>query len=459
MTKFPVWVRKNRCLIVIGILRILLYLLMMISFFGFMAIRNWQLSNMSRTLGTTLLIYIAMSVVMHSVYGGYDVGRKKSKPVISAMFISAVITDFVSYLQLQIMNVNINNNNHLRLFGPDLLYLIACFVVQMLLVIILVRIGNDLYFKMTPPRRCLLVVASPENEKHIRRKIGRYALQWHVEDVCTPDVPDLKERISRTEVVFLDALPAEAETWIIHLCYEAHRDLMCKAQLHDVTLSNARTAIVDDAAFLEMEYSKVSFIQRVIKRLGDIFISIFALLLTSPLFLLISACIRLEDHGPVFFCQERLTIRGKPFLIRKFRTMSPNANEITVDFSATVNDPRITKTGRILRKWRLDEIPQFLNILRGEMSLVGPRPEMLANIQKYKNEVPDFVYREKMKAGLTGMAQIEGRYNTSPEDKLMLDLMYIESFSIWMDIKLILRTFTILTKKDSTEGFDNPEKE
>ena len=119
----------------------------------------------------------------------------------------------------------------------------------------------------------------------------------------------------------------------------------------------------------------------------------------------------------------------------------------------TVNDPRITKIGSFLRKYRLDEIPQFFNILIGDMSLVGPRPEMMANVSRYKMELPSFVYREKMKAGLTGYAQIEGRYNTSAEDKLMLDMMYIESFSIWLDIKLLLRTFTLLAKSDSTQGF------
>ena len=118
-----------------------------------------------------------------------------------------------------------------------------------------------------------------------------------------------------------------------------------------------------------------------------------------------------------------------------------------------VDDPRITKVGSFLRRFRLDEIPQFYNILIGDMSIVGPRPEMMANVARYKMNLPSFVYREKMKAGLTGYAQIEGRYNTSAEDKLMLDMMYIESFSIWLDVKLLLRTFTVLMKKDSTQGF------
>ena len=127
--------------------------------------------------------------------------------------------------------------------------------------------------------------------------------------------------------------------------------------------------------------------------------------------------------------------------------------------SATENDPRITRIGSFLRRYRLDELPQFWNILIGDMSLVGPRPEMMSNVIRYKMELPSFVYREKMKAGLTGYAQIEGRYNTSAEDKLMLDMMYIESFSIWLDIKLIMRTLTVLTKSDSTQGFRAPASE
>ena len=124
--------------------------------------------------------------------------------------------------------------------------------------------------------------------------------------------------------------------------------------------------------------------------------------------------------------------------------------------STAINDPRITRVGKVLRRFRMDEIPQFINVLKGEMSLVGPRPEMISNIGRYKSQLPDFVYREKMKAGITGYAQIEGRYNTTPEDKLMLDLMYIESFSVWLDVKLLMRTVTVLFKHDSTEGFTAP---
>ena len=231
---------------------------------------------------------------------------------------------------------------------------------------------------------------------------------------------------------------------------------MCKAELQETILCNGRPAIVDDAPFLEIEYYKMSFFQRMIKRAGDITISLISLVILSPLMAVIAAAIKLEDRGPVIFNQKRLTIGGKKFIIHKFRTMKPEASQENLPVSIAVNDPRITRVGRILRRFRLDETPQFFNVLKGEMSLVGPRPEMISNVNRYKTERPDFVYREKMKAGITGYAQIEGRYNTTAEDKLMLDLMYIESFSIWLDVKLLMRTVTVLFKKESTKGFEKP---
>ena len=180
------------------------------------------------------------------------------------------------------------------------------------------------------------------------------------------------------------------------------------------------------------------------------------LLLLSPLMAIIALLIHYEDGGKVIFRQSRMTIGGRNFTIYKFRTMKEHFEGLPQS-SATEDDPRITRVGRVLRRTRLDELPQFWNILRGDMTLVGPRPEMLDNVEKYKSQMPTFVYREKVKAGLTGYAQIEGKYNTVPEDKLMLDLMYIEHFSLFNDMRLLFRTLTVLFRKDSTEGFAKKE--
>ena len=445
--------------LLIGLMAVSLYICLGASFFICLSINNFFLRVINRTLATTLLTYFAMTCAMHAVYGGFDVGRKKSKPVISAMIAGTVITDFVTYLQLEIMNVNEHNNATLRLFGTDLLLLLLCIVIQVIIIILFVRFGNQLYFHFHPPRSCLIILGSAFQEQEIRNKIERYKLQWRVDDAVLYNVPDLEKRIDRADVVFIGQVPEDVKFPLLKICYDDRKDVMSKAQLQDIMLCNARPTVVDDAAFLAMEYNKITVYQRAIKRIGDVFISLLALILFSPFIAIISLLIKLEDGGPVIFRQSRLTADGRTFKIRKFRTMAPHSETEEVQTSITVDDPRITKVGAFLRRFRLDEIPQFFNILIGDMSLVGPRPEMMANVNRYKMELPSFIYREKMKAGLTGYAQIEGRYNTTAEDKLMLDMMYIESFSIWLDVKLLLRTFTVLTRKDSTQGFHRaPDK-
>ena len=439
--------------ILIGAMSAVLYAILGFAFFYCLSLTNPFLRYINRTLATTLLTFSAMAVAMHAVYGGYDVGRKKSKPVISAMISGIAVTDLVTYVQLEIMNVNENYNDHLILFGTDLLCLLLCYVIQVLVIILFVRIGNQLYFHFTPPRSCLLILGSPSQEDDLRAKIGRYKLQWRIDDVVLYNVPGLKDKIEKADVIFIGQVPESAKSPLLKICYDDRKDVMCKAELEEIMLCNARPAIVDDAAFLSMKYNKITMFQRVVKRLGDIVLSLLALIFFSPFILLISVLIKLEDGGPIIFKQSRLTAAGRPFTIRKFRTMTPHSELDDTQRSVSVDDPRITKVGAFLRRYRLDEIPQFFNILIGDMSLVGPRPEMMANVARYKMNLPAFVYREKMKAGLTGYAQIEGRYNTSAEDKLMLDMMYIESFSIWLDVKLILRTFTVFLKKDSTQGF------
>ena len=440
----------------IGAMTVVLYALLAVVFFSCLSLSNVYLRHLNRTVATTLLTFAVLIIAMHAVYGGFDVGRKKSKPVISAMIAGTVITDLVAYLQMEIMNVNENYNSTLVLFGPDFLYLLLALVLQTGIIILFVRVGNDLYFKFHPPRRVLLVLGNWDQELPLRSKIGRYRLQWSVEDCALYSAPDIQARIANAEVVFLAEMPETDKAVLLKICYDNRKDIMCKAQLQETILANSRPAIVDDAPFLEIEYYKMSFFQRATKRIGDIILSLIAMIILSPLIAVIALAIHMEDHGPVIFKQTRLTIRGRPFTIRKFRTMtvadSMNNNQV----STAINDPRITKVGKVIRRFRMDEIPQFINVFLGEMSLVGPRPEMISNIDRYKAHLPDFVYREKMKAGITGFAQIEGRYNTTPEDKLMLDLMYIESFSIWLDVKLLMRTATVIFRPDSAQGFVAP---
>ena len=194
------------------------------------------------------------------------------------------------------------------------------------------------------------------------------------------------------------------------------------------------------------------------KRFFDIFLCVFALIMLSPVFLVIAILIKCEDGGPVFFKQKRMTRNGREFDILKFRSMIVDAEKYAGAVLATDNDPRITKVGKVIRATRLDEIPQILNILKGDMSIVGPRPERKVIADEYCKDIPEFAYRLKVRGGLTGYAQIYGKYNTSAYDKLRLDLMYIENYSLMLDIKLIILTLRIIFSKESTEGIDKQEE-
>jgi lipopolysaccharide/colanic/teichoic acid biosynthesis glycosyltransferase len=174
--------------------------------------------------------------------------------------------------------------------------------------------------------------------------------------------------------------------------------------------------------------------------------------------ILIALAIKLYDNGPVFYRQTRLTKDKKAFQIIKFRSMIVGAEDDGEAVLAQENDARITPVGRFIRATRLDELPQLFNIIKGDMSLVGPRPERPEIVSEYTKEMPEFAYRTRVKAGLTGFAQIYGKYNTVPYDKLKLDLFYIENYSLWMDVKLILMTVKTMLKKDSTEGVSEEQQ-
>jgi lipopolysaccharide/colanic/teichoic acid biosynthesis glycosyltransferase len=208
-----------------------------------------------------------------------------------------------------------------------------------------------------------------------------------------------------------------------------------------------------DTPLLLARNSGLSIEQKLMKRCMDLLISAVGIIISSPFMLLTAAAIKLYDKGPVFFRQARVTNGGKIFYITKFRSMIVDAEKDGRVIPATERDPRITPVGRVIRATRLDELPQLFDIFVGNMSIVGPRPERVEHVEKYTAEIPEFSYRLKVKGGLTGYAQIYGKYNTTAYDKLKLDLMYIENYSILLDIRLILLTIKIMFMKESTEGF------
>ena len=229
------------------------------------------------------------------------------------------------------------------------------------------------------------------------------------------------------------------------------------SKLSDTIIRSAGNVLLFDSPLLHMINNDMTFGQAFMKRLLDLVIAIPMFIVASPIMLVVAIAIKAYDGGPALYKQERATLHGRTFMIYKFRSMIVNAEGDGKARLASQNDSRITPVGEFIRKTRLDELPQLINILCGDMSFIGPRPERPEIIKQYMEIMPEFAFRTKVKAGLAGYAQVYGKYNTTPYDKLKLDLTYIENYTFWMDIKLMLLTLKILFWPDSTEGVETQQ--
>lgn len=244
----------------------------------------------------------------------------------------------------------------------------------------------------------------------------------------------------------------EQKKLIFKECYKRHIQVLDIPSITDMLIASSNIMNVIDAPVLSVNKFGPSIIESFVKRTIDIVGSLFLIILTSPIMLFVSLAIKINDGGDIIFKQKRLTKDERVFEIYKFRSMVMNAELLTGAVLAKENDTRITKVGRFIRKTRFDELPQLFNILKGDMTFVGPRPERPEIYNNIIKEFPEFKYRLVVKAGLTGYAQIYGKYNTTMKDKLLLDLYYIENYKLLDDIKLLVQTLKIIFNKESTEG-------
>lgn len=448
MKKFIFTFRRT----VIFLIKAILYVSLLASFFLIMGIENWQLLRLSRTAGITLSTFCVVGLGLTAAYGTFDIGQRKSKPIIASLGLATILTDLVTYVQLAIMNTNDANNRQFRFENIGLLLIVM--VVQIWLIVLFTYAGNYVYFRMHAPERSCIITDSKESLAEIARAVSSFKKQYRICFARDYRSKELFNTIIKCDTVFLYNVPVKERTEIMEFCYRNMRNVYISPEIPDIVEINAKHVIIDDISLISAPVKELSFEQKIMKRLMDIVLSLAALIILSPVMLLCAVSIKLCDGGKIIFKQRRATKGGRIFNVYKFRTMKENVE----NFSAVSDDDRITPVGKIMRKYRLDELPQFVNILKGEMSMVGPRPEMLENVYLYTKEYPEFSYRLRVKAGLTGYAQIAGKYNTSPKYKLVLDLMYIEKYSIIKDIKLLLQTLIVLFKPDSTEAFENRKK-
>ncbi len=434
---------------IVLLLKLLLFASMFAIFFLIFGSQHPWLLRLSRTSAITLLTFGVLGTAMMSIYGGYKIGIEKSKPIIHSLTLSVFITDFITHLQLCIMNTNAANNQTFEYENPELLLLVM--LLQFVVIVFFAYFGNFVYFSINSPEKCCVITSSKYALNSIVPKVLKYKKQYKITDMVLYTDDGLFDVMDRSDTVFLYDVPMSVRTMLVEYCYAKNKNIYYNFEMCDVVSLRGRTSILDDKPLVASQMKGLTFEQRAAKRTMDLLISTIGLIVTSPIMALCAILIKAEDGGKVFFKQKRATKDGKIFEVYKFRTMKEAGS---VNRSVTSDDDRITKVGKYLRKFRIDELPQIINIFKGEMSVVGPRPEMIENVDQYTQELPEFSYRLRVKAGLTGFAQIAGKYNTSPKDKLVMDLMYIEQYSIWLDIKLIFQTLTVFLKaSDSTEAF------
>ena len=429
-------------------IRAFLYLGTYAILFSLMGIENRQVRVLSRTSVIMTVMYFMALLFFNNIYGGFAVGRSPRKKILQGMELSIIFSSCFTYLIFLIMNVNEANGLKFRFasFG----YFLMAVIANALFIWFMTMAGTRFYNWIMPPVKAIIIAGNMEDGIRVRDTVDSFRHRYRDTEAVIYNDPHIRKKIDESGMVFFYDVPQKERAELVNYCYRQMISVSLNPVISDIVEMTAEERMIGDMPFLFHHSLIMTFEQRVIKRLMDISISFILLLITSPLFLIFSIIIKTEDGGSVFFRQKRATVRGKVFEIIKFRTMKENVENV----SATKDDDRITGIGRFLRKYRFDELPQLINILKGDMSLVGPRPEMLENVSEYEKQIPEFRYRLRMKAGLTGLAQVMGKYNTSSRDKLILDLMYIERFSILMDIRILFQTVLVLfNAEDSTEGF------
>lgn len=273
------------------------------------------------------------------------------------------------------------------------------------------------------------------------------------------DIEAIRQAISMVDIVCLcPGLSQELKSKVSVMALEKKKKIFLIPDLYEIFLAKSIYTQIDDKPVFELIDLTLTREQVITKRLFDIFASVFGLILVSPLMLMIALLIKVTSPGPIFYTQERVGLYGKTFKLYKFRTMIDGAEKYTGPVLATEQDPRITPIGRFLRSTRLDELPQLFNVLKGEMSLVGPRPERPIFVNQFKNENPHYKYRHIVKPGITGLAQVMGKYRTSVDDKLRYDLIYIRNYSFLQDLRILFLTIKVMFMSDSSRGRDESEE-
>lgn len=394
-------------------------------------------------------MYIIYQIIFLYIFGGLKVGYLKKANIIFSQVLAMLGSNVIIYLQIVLLSIRFVN----------IVPMMKATLVDICVVVIVAIISESIFRKLFPPRELIVLYEDYDPDEFIKKMNSRKDKYIIKQKLNVSDGLDkIKKDIIQSQGVVIYDVHSELRNVILKMCYENDIRAYSTTKISDILIRGAESLHLFDTPLLLYRNNGLNFEQRFVKRTMDIVVSLLMLIITSPIFLCAAIAIKMYDGGPVFYRQARYTLNGKVFNIYKFRSMIVDAEKDGKSQPATDHDPRITPVGRVLRATRLDELPQLIDILIGNMSLVGPRPERIEHVDKYSEDIPEFKYRLKVRGGLTGYAQLYGKYNTSPYDKLQLDLIYIQNYSIFLDIRLIFMTLKIMFMKESTEGFSEQQK-
>lgn len=396
-----------------------------------------------------LFVYVVLLFFFSQMYGGMRIGYLRSGEVLFSQVFATLCVNAITYLQMCLM---------VRGF-LDIRPLLYMTMAEGAVIVLWTMGSSAIYRKIFAPRNLLVVHGDRPVEDILQKfatrkdkyKVSKSVhISLGIEEIC-------KEAETSYDAVVLWDIPAEVRNKIYKFCFGKGIRVYIMPKIPDILIKGAdQLHLFDTPILLTREYV-LSVEQRMAKRMIDFVCALILCVVSSPIMLVTAIAIKLYDHGPVLYKQVRCTRDMREFYILKFRSMKVDAEKDGVARLASKNDDRITPIGKFIRMVRIDELPQLFNILKGDMTFIGPRPERPEIIRQYMEDMPEFVFRTKVKAGLAGYAQVYGKYNTTPYDKLKLDLFYIENYSIWLDIKLMLLTLKILFRPESTEGVDSSQ--
>ena len=398
-----------------------------------------QRSNIYLWLATIITL---LEIIFFNTYGLFSLNKKSFKDSIYSLGLSIILINFLTWF--------------ISLFDRNFIYPRNIFLILVIYQFFILGAWTIFSWKVQKklsPIKNLMIIGEREEVENIMDKLSRQKNKnVNIKYICN-NIEILEDYIEEVdEIVVCSGILDEYKEPIINYCINHNKELYIVPEIYDIAMTSSKLEEFDDMPVLKISSFNISFGKRVVKRLFDIIISSICIIILSPIMLVVAIMIKSHDKGPILYKQKRVTNENREFELYKFRTMIVDAEKMTGPVLATDKDPRITPVGRVLRSTRLDELPQLFNVLKGDMSIVGPRPERDYFIKEFTKEMPEFRYRTAVKAGITGLAQVLGKYTTTPEDKLKYDLMYIKNYSLLLDFKILIQTVKVIFIKESSQG-------